>query len=737
MGYILVIAEKPDMGTKYAAALGGVILSNGQELTSSNLNKYEKTIKSDRFKNGYFEGIAKRGALKGERIIYSWCFGHIASLFDVKDYDESSAKWNFENFPYVPETFKRKIAKDFEKHFKNLKSLMTSSDCELIVNGTDADREGELIFDDVYVLSASKKPVKRLWLNETNENGIIDALNSLKDYKDMEYLRDSARARSYSDWLVGINFTVLSTLMFGGGDVISIGRVQTPTLNIIVQREKEILDFKPETFFEVEGMFNKGLDYKGIITIDKSTKLKSEDEVKEILALLKSKKGIIKQITTEEKKELPPMFYDLGALQGDANIKYGFTLKKTLDTVQSLYEKGILSYPRTNCRTIPPGEKDRLNKIPSIIEEIYPEYAEQIKAKGIRLGSRYIKESSEAHFAIIPVGKPDIDKLSEDEKKIFTLVVKSIIASFLGDATWSQTKLITEVDGYEFYTTGKTLIIPGFREILPPSKEEPTLPILKKDDEVNVVKIEMVKKQTKPPQRYTEKTLKDAMEGAGKIINDEDLKEAIKDSGIGTPATRADIVERLIKVKYIERSGKSIKPTEKGMWLINNLPIEEIKHPEMTGKWELRLNNMAKKTDYIEHFMKDITAFVISNCDKLKKADKIINKTEKTTSSKEIIGLCPICKSPMYESEKSYYCSNWKSGCKGTIWKAGKDGKAITYGGKKLTKTMVKQLLSKGETGEITLKTIGGKEYKDKLHLVINDGYVSIKTSWQLKKSQK
>lgn len=737
MKYVLIIAEKPDMGTKYAAALGGVMLSNGQELTSSSMQKYEKTIKSDRFKQGYLEGIAKKGILKGKRVIYSWCFGHIASLYDVKDYDETKAKWCFEHFPFIPETFKRKIHKEFNKHFALLKKLMTSKDCEYIINGTDADREGELIFDDIYVLSGSDKPVKRLWLNETNEDGIIAAFNILKDYTEMIPLRDSARARAYADWLVGINFTVLSTLKFGIGDVVSIGRVQTPTLNIVVNREKEILSFKPETYYEIEGVFKKDKEYKGILTIKKNTKFKDKAEVDKIKALLNSNTGKIKNVTNEEKKELPPMFYDLGALQGDANAKYGFTLKKTLDIAQLLYEKGILSYPRTNCRTIPPREKERLSKIPDIIADIFPEYAKQMKEKGIKLGTRYIKESSESHFAIIPVGKPDINKLSEDEKKIFELVARNIIAAFLGEATWNHTKVITEVNGYDFVTTGKTLVKTGFREVILPSKEDVVLPVLNINDVVEVKKINVLEKQTTPPARYTEKTLKDAMEGAGKIIEDEELKEAIKDSGIGTPATRADIVERLIKVGYIERSGKSIKPTEKGMWLIEHFPIEDIKHPELTGYWELRLNKIAKGSDSADIFLKDITEFVLKNAKIIKEienTDELKKERRSINAKKTEIGICPLCKNPMYESEKAFYCSNWKAGCKGSIWKVGKDGKPIIYGGKKLTKTIVQELLNKGVTKELTFKTRDGKAYKDKLHLVLENGYINIKMGWQLKK---
>lgn len=743
--YICVISEKPDMGSKIAEAIGGVKLSSGDKLTTANAPKLERIIKSDRFKYGKFEGVAENGVLKGKKIIYSWCFGHIASLWDAKDYDDKYKKWDLSLYPFVPEKFNRKINEDFERHFKLLKELMTSSDCEMVINATDADREGELIFDDIMVLSGTKKPIKRLWLNETNDEGILKAFDNLKNYKDMEALRDSARARLVADWISGINLTVVATKLFSeDGGMLSAGRVQTPTLNIIVKREKDILNFIPENYFEIIGVFDRDTKkYQGTLTIGKETKFKDEAKVNDILGKVKGKPAEIKNVITEEKIEVPPMFYDLGSIQGDANAKFGFTLKKTLDIVQSLYEAGYVSYPRTECRTIPEGERYRLNLMPDYLPTEYSRYTDQMRKTGFKLGSRYVKNSEASHFAIIPVGKCNISKLSEDQKKVYDLIAKSIIAAYLGNATWSQSKITTEVNGYYFITSGKSLLVPGFREIIPMTKEEPILPIVKEKENVDVVSIKSVSKKTQPPARYTEKTLKEAMEGCGRIVQDEELKEILKDGGIGTPATRAEIVEKLINVKYIERSGKSIKPTAKGIWFIEKLPIDDIKSPELTGKWEKRLSDIAKGKDHYNDFLEDIKKFVIDNCDNLKNMDIASVKgtnmfKNPDINKKEVIGKCPICGCDMYENDKSYYCSGYKAGCKGSIWKADKSGNPVKYGGRKITKTIVKTLLSKKETGELTFTNKDGNEYKDKLYLTINEGkYINIQFGWQLKKKNK
>lgn len=747
MKYILIIGEKPDMGTNYAASLGGVKLSNGQELTMENIKKYDKTVKSDRFKNGRFEGIIKEGSLKGKRAIYSWCFGHIATLFDAKDYDPSLKRWDLNRFPFIPEKFERKINEGLKPHFGKLKQLMNSSDCECIINGTDADREGEAIFDDIYVLSNCKKPVKRLWLNEVNDKAIVKAFDNLKNYEEMFPLRDSARARMISDWAVGINLTVLSSVLFSNdGKVVSVGRVQTPTLNILVKREKEIQNFKPENYYEIHGDFSKNGDYKGILQYGKDNRIKNEAEAKSIALKLNSKNAEIKNLIREELKEQPPMFYDLGSIQGDANVKFGFTLKHTLDIVQKLYEAGYVTYPRTENKYIPDSEAGSLRKRISLIPDEYRNFRDLILSKSkIALGNRYIKNTSDAHFAIILAGKADMNKLSEDERKIYDLVAKSMICPFLGEAVWENTKVTTSVNGNDFLSTGKILRKKGWRELIPKEKEDDILPVISKGDTVSVKRINILKKSTKAPNRYTDKTLQDTMEKISKIVGNNELKQMlIKSKGIGTAATRADIIEKLIKVEYIKRTGKTLEPTLKGIWLIDKLPIEEIKSPEMTAEWEERLSNIADKKDSFNSFTSDIKEFVLLNSNKLKNtkieglaSQNVNSKSFSGAQQKEEIGKCILCGSPMYESDKSFYCSGYKKGCKGSIWKNDKEGNSILYGGKKLTKAMVKTLLSKKQTTELTFKTKDGKEYKDRLYIVAENGYINIRIGWQLKKKNK
>ncbi|MCD7778103.1 MAG: DNA topoisomerase 3, partial [Clostridiales bacterium] len=563
----LVIAEKPSVGRDIAKVLGA---------------------------NGKGDGF-----LFNDNYIVSWAFGHLVELYDPEDYDESLKKWRRDSLPIIPAEIKLKASKDGKKQLNTLKKLMNDKEVDRLICATDAGREGELIFRYIYYFLKCKKPFSRLWISSMTDKAIKDGFDSLKDGSEYDKLYDSAKCRSEADWLVGINATRAFTLKYNV--LLSIGRVQTPTLAIICERQKEINAFVPEDYFEVTADFG---EYKGLWTDLKanSSKIKTEEAAAKIISETKGKEGFVKSIKKEEKKQAPPLLYDLTELQRDANSKFGFSAQKTLSIAQELYEnRKMITYPRTDSRYL---SDDMIPKIHGVLKLLsftntYRDMAEKVTSLPKLPFSKRIIDNSKItdHHAIIPTdGKLRPESLSEDEFKVFDLVARRFMAVFYPYYVYNTTTIITEINNNSFVTKGTTVKDPGWTALNiagKKEKKEEILPDLSEGQPETAKKVTKKKKQTKPPAPYTEAALLSAMENAGRFVEDEALKEQLKENGLGTPATRAGIIERLIAVKYIVRKGKSLIPTEKGMKLTEVCP-KELKSPQPRGAWKKGLRAISK-----------------------------------------------------------------------------------------------------------------------------------------------
>lgn len=648
MGKILIIAEKPSVGRDIARVL-------------------KCSIRGD-------------GFLSSETYIVSWAIGHLVTLFDPEDYNKTLKSWNINTLPIIPDKMNLKPIQKTKKQLQILKQLMNSKEVTSIICATDSGREGELIFRYIYEIVNCKKSFNRLWISSMTDVAIKEGLSSIKPGKDYDNLYYSARCRSEADWLVGINATRTYTLKYN--TLLSIGRVQTPTLSIMVERQKEINAFVPEEYFEVQCFFE---GYKGIwFNIkNKESKIKTKEQAKTIVQNVEGKTGIIFSIENEEKQKPPPLLYDLTQLQKDCNKMFGFSAQKTLSLAQDLYEKRkVITYPRTDSQYL---SEDMVPKIHSTLKKLnftpYDEYIKYINSLNkLPINKRIVDNSKVTdHHAIIPADtKIKISSLSKDEYSVYNLIVKRFISVFFPNYVYNITRIVTKVEEEYFITKGTTNIKLGWMELYKNNNteknkdEEEILPTVNKEDIIKVINAEILKKKTKAPKTYTESTLLSAMENAGRFTENEELKEQLKESGIGTPATRASIIERLIKVGYITRKGRSLIPTDKGMKIIEIVP-KELKSTETTGKWEKGLTSIAKGKMNKEKFMESINRYVKYIIDTSKTTNIPVHFEEEKMKGKPLyksLGSCPSCKNgKILENSKSYYCSNWKTGCKYNIWK--------------------------------------------------------------------
>ena len=687
MGKILVIAEKPSVARDIARVLQ--CKQKGE------------------------------GFLYGEKYIVCWAIGHLVTLADPEEYDDKYKKWKKETLPILPEQMKLKVIQKTASQLRILKKLMNSTEVDSLICATDSGREGELIFRYIYEIVKCKKPFQRLWISSMTDIAIKEGFSKLKNSKEYDNLYISAKCRAEADWLVGMNATRAYTLQYNA--LLSIGRVQTPTLAIMVQRQKEINAFIPEDYYEVEVSYE---NFKGIWFDKKETetKIKKLEQAEEIIKKVKGKKGIISNIEEEQKKLPPPLLYDLTELQRDCNKKFGFSAQKTLSIAQSLYEtKKAITYPRTDSRYLSDDMKLNINKVLKKLGEIerYNEYAKQILSlETLPLGKRIIDNSKVTdHHAIIPTdAKINYENLTEEQKKVYNTVVIRFLSVFFEQYIYKITKVITIVEQEHFISKGTTILQQGWTEIYKildlkkkENKKEELLPELKKGQEVIAKQLKCNKKKTQPPALYTDSSLLSAMENAGRFVEDETLKEQMKENGLGTPATRAAIIERLLTVGYIERKGKTLVPTEKGMKLIEIVP-EQLKSPQTTGKWEKGLYSISKGKMTDEKFMTSIKKYVYFLIEASEnKNENIIFEKETKKGKKKIkkLGICPLCqKGSILENTKAYYCSEWKNDCKFTIWKNSVEVYGIT-----LKDSMIKKLLTerKVKSVSVTLPQTGEK----------------------------
>ncbi len=667
----------------------------------------------------------KDGYIEGSNYIVTWAIGHLVFLCKPEEYDIKYKNWTLNALPIIPKKIKLKPNPRTLKQYKIVKELLNDSDVEEIICATDAGREGELIFRYIYELTKCKKPFKRLWISSLTEEAIKEGFANLKEGKVYDPLYYSARSRSESDWLVGINASRAYSIKYN--NLLPIGRVQTPTLKIIVDRDMEIENFVAKDYWEVKADFHV---YNGI-WIDLETndsKIDNVNKAESIKSKIIGKEGKVTDFQKKKVVRKPPLLYDLTELQRDANKKYGYTAKKTLDIAQGLYEKRKLtSYPRTDSRYL---SKDLIPKLKNLIKKLalegYGKYTDKLeKLDQLQINSRIVNDKKVSdHHAIIPTEKRAVlDKLSAEERNIYDIIVRRFISVFYEDYEYFTITIITNVEEENFKSKEQEIINQGWRLLYNETEKSTSSSLLVdiKKGNISVVKDAHVeKKQTKAPERYNEALLLGAMENAGRFTNDEELREQLKAGGIGTPATRASIIERIIKVEYVKRQGKNLISTEKGRKLIE-VVSDELSSPEMTGRWEKALDKIAKDQldskkfmEGIQRFVKFITDDVIKNTKKVEfKTNNSQKSKDKKTYTRNFLGRCPACKvGEVMEGPKNFYCKEYKNGCKFGLFK---DDILMKKFKKKITKTMVSQLIKnnavivKGMTSPKTQGKFDGK----------------------------
>ncbi len=610
----LVLAEKPSVGREIARVLK--CQSKGQ---------------------GYIEG---------PDYIVTWALGHLVTLCEPHEYDEKYKQWRLEDLPMLPEKMKLKTIKQTSHQYRIVKGLMGRKDVSELIIATDAGREGELVARWIIEKANFRKPLKRLWISSQTDGAIREGFARLKPGAEYNNLYAAAVCRAEADWLIGLNVTRALACKYNAQ--LTAGRVQTPTLALIVNREKEIQSFKPVDYWTLRADFG---DYFGDWRDKKGQgRIFNETQARDIAARLQGKSGIITVMNISSKSEAPPLAYDLTELQRDANRSLNFSAQMTLSVLQDLYEKHkIVSYPRTDSRYI---STDIVPTLPARLKAMgvgpYAEFARVLLQKPLNPGKRLVDNSKVTdHHAIIPTEQPlNLAALSVEEKKLYDLIARRFLAVLYPPHLYEQVTLVTVVDQEEFHSRGRRTKDPGWKAVArvmaeKTDKEEEEIPEQnltdqKKGDHKELKSVRVNKAKTNPPPRYTEASLLTAMESPGKYIEDEELRESIKGRGLGTPATRAEIIEKLINSFYIERQGKSLVPTDKGIQLITLAP-DSLRSPEMTADWEQRLNHIASGKGSRREFIADIRSSALEMVQKVI-ADEASYKATNVSRSK-----CPSC----------------------------------------------------------------------------------------------
>jgi DNA topoisomerase III len=728
MSKTLLVAEKPSVGQDLARVLPGP------------------------FKKG-------EGFLEGPEHVVTWAVGHLVQLAEPEAYDAKYKSWRMADLPIVPERFKLEVRDErSRKQMSVVTKQLGRDDVDEVVNACDAGREGELIFAYLFEKAKGKKPVKRLWLNSMTTAAMKKALASLRPAAEFELLEEAARSRSEADWIVGMNATRAATIRLRSSfdGAVSLGRVQTPTLAIVARREEEIKAFKPEPYWLVDATFAA----KGALPREESAsgervylghfqapagspgatkgpRIGTEEEALAIVGACEGRPGTITKLEKKEQREKAPMLYDLTTLQREANNRYGFSARRTLSAAQRLYEEHkALTYPRTNSRYLPSDMVEEIKPIAELVgsHAEYRKGAEYVTGLDVLpLGRVVNDEKVTDHHAIIPTrSEHNLEKMGSDDRRIYDMAVRRFLAVFHPEAVFENTRVettVTPADGEEgkghvFRTRGKLLLVPGWRgvydEVAADAKGADTkadseedeetdqqLPRLIQDEQVQTRKVESLRKETKPPRRYSDASLLGAMETAGKLVDDDELREAMKDSGIGTPATRAAIIERLITVGYIERDGRALVATEKGLNVIRLLNEHALTSPSLTGSWEHRLGKIERGEDSRKKFMGDIAGF----------AQETVKELDETLKDVRIprarLGPCPVCGHDIVENRKGYSCwAREDPGCGFVIWKS--------KAGKTLPLAIAKELIKTGYTAQAVTGFRGRSGRSFRAHLALS-----------------
>ncbi len=592
--------------------------------------------------DGYFEG-------NGYQV--TWALGHLVTLKEPDEYDPALKKWSLQTLPFIPERFQLKLIKSpaVAKQFKILQKLMKSG-TELIA-ATDAGREGELIFR--YILSLiglEQKPFQRLWLSSLTEEAIAKAFQSLRPGSDYDALYQAAKCRSESDWIVGLNATRNFTVRYGKGGILwSVGRVQTPVLAMIAAREEEITCFVSKPFWEMK------TKYRNVTFSWKGERFLEENAAKELLHKIQEHPFTILDIESKQEKILPPFLYDLTELQKDMNKRYGLSAQETLEQAQKLYEDKYISYPRTDSKYLSCDMKKEMPTILQALVKAKPQDIEPLDMQNLSYSSKmFSDEKVTDHHAIIPTGN-----IPSSPSKVWDAIVLRFIAAFYPPCIKNVTTVEGETAKELFVVKGSQVVSPGWTTVLEKEKkEEEMLPlfVLKETGPHNPF---VQEGKTEPPKHYTEATVLHAMETAGRKVEEEHLKEALKQKGLGTPATRAAILETLIRRNYIAREKKNIKITDLGRYLIALVKDPHLKSPELTGEWESKLKEIEQGKFSPERFMQEIAQYT----------KDIIHKSNFAPVDETQLGKCPLCQKAVIEGKKGYGCSGWKEGCSFVIWK--------------------------------------------------------------------
>lgn len=694
----LVIAEKPSV----AQSLSAVIGANAR-------------------KDGYLEG-------NGWRV--SWCVGHLAGLADADSYDPKYAKWRYDDLPILPSDWKMSVGRDKKKQFDILKKLLCAPDVTEVVNACDAGREGELIFRNVYELAGCRKPMKRLWISSMEDSAIREGFENLRPGADYDGLHQAALCRAKADWLVGINATRLFSVLYRR--TLNIGRVMSPTLALIVQREAEIEAFQPEPFYTV------ALELPGFTAV--GARMKDKTAAKELQTACRGGSAVVKQAQRKEKSEKPPALYDLTTLQRDANRLLGFTAQQTLDYLQDLYEKKLCTYPRTDSRYLTSDMAEGLPVLVNLTANAMP------FRKGIAIvcnPEAVINDKKVTdHHAVIPTRNlrdADLSALPVGEKAVLELVSARLLCAVAEPHLYEETAATLVCAGQEFAAKGKTIQRPGWRRLdaayhaglknAPEPEERPeekTLPELSEGQSLSVSNASVKEGKTSPPKHFTEDTLLSAMENAGK----EDMPDTAERKGLGTPATRAGILEKLASTGFLERkkSKKTVQlmPSRDARSLITVLP-EQLQSPLLTAEWEYRLGEIERGELSPEEFLSGIYAMLRE----LAATYQVVKGTEYLFSPpREAVGRCPRCGGDVTESKKGFFCQS--ETCRFAIWK---DSKWWSAKKKQPTKSIVAALLKDGRarlTGCYSEKT--GKTYDADVLLEDTGEYVNFKLDFGQRK---
>ncbi|MFA4928745.1 MAG: DNA topoisomerase 3 [Patulibacter sp.] len=713
MGKTLVIAEKPSVGRDLAKVLPGS------------------------FQVGKPTGERSARWMEGPDHVITWAIGHLVQLAEPDAYDKRFKRWKMEDLPIVPDEFQLVVRDDqSKKQMSVIKNLLKRPDVDEVINACDAGREGELIFQWVFRAGGGTQPVQRLWLSSMTETAMRRALESLRSPDELVLLGQAAQSRSEADWLVGMNATRAATIRLRSSfdGAVSLGRVQTPTLAILARREEEIRAFVPEPYWLVDAKFGLegGRSYRGRLHQGTEPRLKTAEEAEAIVAAIGRNDGTITKLDKVRRKERAPMLYDLTSLQRDAGSRFGFTARRTLAAAQRCYEEHkALTYPRTSSRYL---TTDMIPEIKPTATHVgsRAEYAAAAKyvvgLDSLPLGRVVNDEKVADHHAIIPTNEPHkLEKMGDDDRRIYDMVVRRFLAVFHPEAEFENTRIETTVETpgaaapaegpHVFRTRGRVLLVPGWRGVYGEleTKEDAgqddegsaqTLPKVEQGEVAKTVEIGSEEKITKPPRRYSDASLLGAMETAGQLVDDDEMREAMKDSGIGTPATRAAIIERLIDVGYTERDGRALLVTDKGLNVIRLLDNHPLTSPSLTGDWEHRLARIESGEETRKAFMDGIARFAKQTVDELDA------KLKDVRIPRANLGPCPVCGRDITENRKGFSCwSKDDPGCGFVIWKS--------KAGKNLAPVVAKELIRTGKTvKQVTgFKSRAGRNFRAKLAL--------------------